>query len=169
MSYRSKYNPDYAKLYPGVEMLPKMLEAVRKSDREQRRIEYDLKHGKPIYYNNTTGKKTDRHDSDRVEIDEEPGREVSLEQYLELGEKAVDGIVDEFANPLYLLLKREKYRELYRCLAQLAPEDQKLIDALFYRDMSETEYARTIGRTQQAVSKAKIRILAKLKKLLGQK
>jgi RNA polymerase sigma factor (sigma-70 family) len=164
MSYRSKFNPDYAKVYPNVDIQPEVLTAMRKSDRERRRIEYDLKNGKPIYVNNTTGKKTDKHDPDRIETDSEQGRETSLETYLALGEKSISNIVDEYANPLYLLIEKERYRELHHYLSQLAPEDQDLINALFFQEMTETEYARKIGKTQQAVNKAKIRILAKLKK-----
>jgi DNA-directed RNA polymerase specialized sigma24 family protein len=167
MSYRSKYNPDYAKLYPGVEMSPEMLAAAKKYDRERRRIEYDLKRGAPIYYNNTTGKKTDRYDPDRIEIDEEQGRETSLDALLESGEKAVDALVDEYANPLGLLLKKEKYRQLHRCIALLTFEERRLLDALFWQELPEAEYAKLKGCKQPSVNQMKHRIFAKLRKFLG--
>jgi DNA-directed RNA polymerase specialized sigma24 family protein len=66
-------------------------------------------------------------------------------------------------------LKKERYEELYRCLGSLSAVDRNLIDALFYKNLTEAVYAQQIGKTQQAVNKAKIRILAKLKKLFKEK
>jgi RNA polymerase sigma factor (sigma-70 family) len=169
MSYLSKYNPDYAKVYPGVEMSPEQLAAAKKYDREFRRIDHDLKRGRPIYANNTTGQKTDRHDPDRIEVDEEPGHEVSLDAMLEGGEKAVTGVIDEYADPFTALWQKERCTELYRCLKRLAPEERDLINALFYKEMTEKQYADTRHISQQAVNKAKNSILRKLKKIFWAK
>jgi RNA polymerase sigma factor (sigma-70 family) len=165
----SKFFPNYAKLYPGVELSPEVLKAAKKSDRQIKRFEYDLKTGKPIYRNSVTGALTDKSDPDAIIADRTDGREISLEMLLESGEKAVADAIDVYSNPLAAVLKKERYEELYRCLGSLPADDRDLIDALFYKDLTEAEYARRIGKTQQAVNKAKIRILAKLKKLFGKK
>ena len=163
----NKFFPNYSKLYPGVALTPEQLEAAKKSDRRIKYFEYDLKTGKPIYRNCETGELADKDDPNAIIADRTAAREVSLEMLLESGEKAVTDAIDEYANPLAAVLKKERYGELYRCLGLLPADDRALIDALFYKNISETEYARRIGKTQQAVSKAKIRILAKLKKFFG--
>jgi RNA polymerase sigma factor (sigma-70 family) len=53
---------------------------------------------------------------------------------------------------------------LYRCLGLLDDDEQRLINALFFKGMTEQEYANEIGLTQKAVNKRKFKVLGKLKK-----
>ncbi|MDR2558625.1 MAG: hypothetical protein LBC86_03645 [Oscillospiraceae bacterium] len=163
MSCFKKYNPNYGNLYPNVAIPEEVLKALRKSDRRLRYYEYDIKCGKPVYFNNTTCTRTDKRDLDRIEAESEQGVETSLDAYLELGEKSISSIINEYANPLYVLLKKEEARELYRCLGLLKPKEIKLINALFFKNMTETEYANVIGRSQSSVNEMKHRILSKLR------
>lgn len=50
-------------------------------------------------------------------------------------------------------------------LALLSEEEKRLIEELFYKEMSERQLAQKYGISQVAIHKRKIRILAKLKKL----
>jgi len=133
------YRPDYSTLYPKVTIPSAVLTALRKADRVEFHFEYEIKNGKPIYCNSATGKRTDNHDPDRIKADAEKPREVSLDEYLEKGETILAGMIDNYADPLHLLLQKELYRELYRCLRALKPHEQKLIYALFFVDITECE------------------------------
>jgi len=165
MAFYQQYYPDYEKLYPGETLSPELIAAARKSDRERKRIEYDLKYGKPIYRNATTGAITDKTDPEAIIADSEDGREISLDMLLESGEDAAWFAIDESANPLNIVIRKERIDELYRCLALLAPEERRLLDALYYKGMTEKAYADSIGRGQSSVNEMKHRILKKLKKL----
>jgi RNA polymerase sigma factor (sigma-70 family) len=165
MAFYHKYYPDYGKLYPGETLTPELIAAARQSDRERKRIEYDLKHGKPIYRNVTTGAITDKSDPEAVIADYGESREISLEMLLESGEKAAWFVIDETSNPLNAVIRKERIEELYRCLALLSPEERRLLDAIYYKRMNETEYGKLIGLKQRSVNYRKHCILAKLKKL----
>jgi RNA polymerase sigma factor (sigma-70 family) len=80
----------------------------------------------------------------------EDGLEIPSEQVL------VEDIVED-----KLLLEM-----LFEALAELTEDERSLIDALFFDEKSENELATEEGISQQAVSKRKNRILAKLKYLL---
>jgi DNA-directed RNA polymerase specialized sigma24 family protein len=147
-------------------MSPEQLNAARKSDRKMKYLEYDLKHGKPIYRNYETGAICGRSDPKATIADETPGREMSLDVLLESGEKAVGQIVDEYGNPLIVLLKLEKYANLHRCLAMLAPDERKLIDAMFWQDMTDAQYAAQIGVPRRTVNYRRHCVLYKLRKFL---
>lgn len=56
--------------------------------------------------------------------------------------------------------------KLYQCLAQLAREEQELIYALFFRAISERQYAEMTGIPQKTINDRRHRILGKLKKLM---
>jgi RNA polymerase sigma factor (sigma-70 family) len=165
----SKFFPNYGKLYPGVTLTPEQLEAAKKSDRQIKHFEYDLKTGKPIYRNCETGALTDKDDPKAIIADRTDGREISLETLLESGEKAVTDAIDIYANPLDAVLKKERYEELYNSLKSLAPEERKLIDALFFKNMTEKEYAKSIGCTQSNVNQMKHRAFTKLRKIISKK
>lgn len=52
--------------------------------------------------------------------------------------------------------------KLRRSLALLPPKDQELIDAIFYEGLSEREYAKRIGVSQNTVNKRKHSIIKEL-------
>ena len=58
----------------------------------------------------------------------------------------------------------EKLRQV---LPMLTAEEQRLILALYFKEMTEREYAKLMGVYRNAIHKQKLRILKKLKKLLG--
>ena len=51
-------------------------------------------------------------------------------------------------------------------LLLLTAEEKELIDALFYQEMSEREYAQQIGLSQKGVNKRRHKILSKLRKIM---
>lgn len=164
-----KFFPDYPKLYSDVPLTPELLKAVKKSDRKIKYFEYDLKTGKPIYRNSETGELTDKNDPKAIIAGQTAGREISLEMLIESGDIAVTEAIDIYANPLSVVLTKERNGELYHFLSLLSAADRDLINALFFEDIPEKEYARQIGVTQQAVNRRKLRVLAKLKKFYKKK
>lgn len=56
--------------------------------------------------------------------------------------------------------------KLHQCLAQLAKEEQELIHALFFRALTERQYAEMTGIPQKTINDRRHRIMAKLKKLM---
>lgn len=62
------------------------------------------------------------------------------------------------------LLLKLKYETLRKAINALEEDEHDLIKALFFDKLSEAEYGQKIGKSQQSVSKAKIAILAKMKK-----
>lgn len=56
--------------------------------------------------------------------------------------------------------------KLHRCLAQLTKEEQELIFILFFQNKSEHQVSRETGIAQKTIHNRKVRILARLKKLL---
>lgn len=61
-----------------------------------------------------------------------------------------------------LVIGKLMQRELRHCLSLLPEEDQKLIHALYYEQVTEEELGKRIGITQSSVSKWKARIIQKL-------
>jgi len=90
-------------------------------------------------------------------------RERSLEAFAEEGFDipSSDPLVDEIIADALLL------DMLMSALDKLTDDERGLIDALFFEDRSERDVAGESGVSQQAVHKKKVRILEKLKRLLG--
>ena len=57
-------------------------------------------------------------------------------------------------------------QELRQCLAQLPLEEQNLIRALYFEELTEREYAKQINISQKAVNKRRHKILSKLRDLM---
>ena len=57
-------------------------------------------------------------------------------------------------------------QELHQCLSQLPLEEQKLIHALYFQELTEREYARQIKLSQKAVNKRRHKILRKLRAMM---
>ncbi len=51
-------------------------------------------------------------------------------------------------------------------MEMLTEQERLLIYSLFFKGISESQFAKNIGITKQAVNKQKYRILKKLKKIL---
>lgn len=72
------------------------------------------------------------------------------------GTYEIDGIIDRhFEN-----------QTLYKCIAKLKPKEQKIIILMFFYELKQTDIAKIVGMSQSGVSRAKKRILKKLKKLM---
>ena len=56
---------------------------------------------------------------------------------------------------------------LLKVFRQLTDDEQSLLKALYFEGLSEREYAARLGVYPNAVHKRKVRILEKLKKLIG--
>ncbi|GHU62696.1 hypothetical protein AGMMS49983_04620 [Clostridia bacterium] len=57
--------------------------------------------------------------------------------------------------------------QLVACLDDLDPDERSLIEALFYNDRTERDYAAEIGISHQAVGKRKNKVIEKLRALMG--
>lgn len=56
--------------------------------------------------------------------------------------------------------------QLYQCIARLSETEQKLLQALFFEERTEREYAKTLGISQKAVNKRKKQVIEKLRSLM---
>jgi RNA polymerase sigma factor (sigma-70 family) len=151
---KSKYRPNYFKLYPNETISDEVVSVLKISDRKMEYKEYDLKR---------EGWKTDQA-AQKVEII--PSREDSLERLLEEG-KEFPSVQEATEDSAIRNLMLEKIRE---CLELLAPDERELIDALFFSNsgtgMSERECAELSRIPRPTIQSRKNRILEKLKKLL---
>ena len=71
--------------------------------------------------------------------------------------------------PENIFLTRVGMHEVQRAFAELSDQERELINALYYEQLTQSEYAARIGVTQQYVSKTKKKILKKLKLFLGKR
>ncbi len=74
--------------------------------------------------------------------------------------------VDESQNPLLLVLEKEEAPDLHKAICQLSEEDRLLVESIFFKGMSEREYAEKCGVSQPTIHWKKVRILKYLKKIL---
>jgi len=151
---KSKCRPDYAKLYPGTTISAEVLDALKKGDRKEEYLAYDLKRERWII---------DREARTAKCIS---SREDSLDRLVEENRQfADDGESVESAAVKNVMLKK-----LRSCLDLLAAEERVLIDALFFENDGEgnsgSVVAQRYGVTQQAINKRLHRILRKLKNFL---
>jgi RNA polymerase sigma factor (sigma-70 family) len=89
------------------------------------------------------------------------GGVLSLDKFSDDGYDAADpcDIAELVADSLLL-------EQLAAALDELAPDERSLIDALFYHERSERDYAAEIGVSHQAAGKRKQRIIKKLRAAL---
>ena len=89
-----------------------------------------------------------------------PSREDSLDRLM-------DDNAEQFANRNKsvedMVLRRISIERLYKALEQLTEKERKLIEDLFFEEMTEREVALSLGISQPAVHKQKNKILKKLK------
>lgn len=77
--------------------------------------------------------------------------------------ETLDGEGEDVAEVVIRKMLIEKLRE---CICLLSVSEQDLVNALYFEQLTEREYAKQKGVYRNAVHKKKIKILAKLKKLL---
>lgn len=146
-----KYYPDYDALYPGVEIMPKVMEALRESDRKMKYIEYDLK-CEGFVLNVENGFATFL-----------SSREDSLDRLQEADKQ----FRDEAALPEDVVVDSLYIEELHRCIARLDTDERVLIKALFFNGLTEREYAQCLGLCQKTINNQKHNILYKLANFLN--
>ena len=129
--------------------------AYYRSKRRDRYFERDIKTETPM------------RDKTGAIIGYRPSREDSLDRLMAAGKGFSETAVDMTAQVISAAML-DKLRE---ALATLPDADRALINALFFsnggRGMSERKCAEITGTPWQTVHSRKVRILAKLKKLLG--
>lgn len=79
---------------------------------------------------------------------------------------SVDFIADEAVDVAGAVVHKMMLDKLRSALALLSKDEQELVDAIYFRKLSEREWARISGIPQKTINDRKQRILAKLKKLL---
>ena len=88
-------------------------------------------------------------------------------------EDSLDRLMDENAQQFpheesveNTVLRKLEVDKLHTALAMLTPEEQALIQALFFEEKTERQYAEELGVYRNAIHVRKTKILKKLKKLL---
>lgn len=74
--------------------------------------------------------------------------------------------IDTENTPELMVINQTQVEALRRIIAQLSESDQQLIQALYFDNLTEREYAEQLGVYRNAIHKRKMRILSKIKKLL---
>lgn len=143
-----KYNPNYKKIYPGVDITSEIEKYLKSSDRKMKYMEVEIKHG--VY----------RQESATFV----PAREDSLDRLMD--EKNID-----FASPDPMTeetaVHNDEIDRLCEALKKLKPEEYALVHEIFFEDKTEETLAKQAGITQQAISKRLKRIYLKIKILMG--
>ena len=131
-----------------VEVTDEVYTAYMRGDRKMRYFENDLKCERPVYGSNGEIKRVI------------PSREDSLDRQMEENARqfAVNAESVEDVG-----LRKLTVDKLHTALIQLTKEERDFICALFFDEKTESEVAKGLGVSQQAVHKRKNRILKKLK------
>jgi DNA-directed RNA polymerase specialized sigma24 family protein len=141
---------DYQAKYLGVSK--GIIEVLEKSDRQMEYLQYDIKVERC------------RIDSASGTVTYLPSREDSYERLLEENKQfpSADEDVDDAA------IKAVMIEKMLTCLNHLSTEEQELITALFFKSKSEHQVSREASIPQRTIHDRKIKILAKLKKLMNE-
>jgi len=90
------------------------------------------------------------------------GSVLSLDKFTDDGYEIADSVdlAELVADKLLL-------EQLVTALDELEPDERSLIDALFYKERTERDYAAEIGISHQAVGKRKLKVIEKLRGIMG--
>jgi len=144
--YERKTN--YRAKYPGLS--DEIIEVLEKSDRKMEYQQYDLK---VEHYQIDCMKQTVTFLSSR-----EDSYERLLEEQHQFAIEA-EGVEDT-------AVKTVMIEKMLTCLKLLTLEEQELIKELFFKDKSEHQLSRETEMAQRTIHDRKVKVLAKLKKLL---
>lgn len=100
----------------------------------------------------------------RVEYNDnhrETRRHVSLEAYDPYG-----SLVQDDADPLQEVIKKEEVEQLHHSISQLNTEQQKLLMKKFWDEVKQTNIAKDEGISKMAITKRLQTIYRRLKKIL---
>ena len=131
-----------------VEVTDEVYDAYMKGDSKMRYFESDLK-------------------AERLLMDESG----QIKQVIPSREDSLDRLMDDNAEQFAdwhesvedMVLRRISIERLYKALDTLTEKERKLIEALFFEEMTERAVALSLGISQPAVHKQKNKILKKLK------
>lgn len=119
-----------------------------RGDRKMRYFEADLKSERPVYGSNGEIKQV------------LPSREDSLDRLMEENARQFAAAAESVED---VVIRKLVVDKLHTALIQLTKEERDFICALFFDEKTESEVAKGLGVSQQAVHKRKNRILKKLK------
>ena len=132
-----------------IEVTDEVYAAYMKGDRKMRYFEKDLKCERLIYGSN----------GEIIQVI--PSREDSLDRLMEENARQFAANAESVEDVVFRKLTLDK---LHTALLQLPKEERALIYALFFDGKTESEVAKHLGVSRQAIQKRKNRILKKLKK-----
>lgn len=144
--FRKRTN--YREKYP--DLSDEMIEMLEKSDRKMEYQQYDLK------------VEQCQIDGTRRTVTYVPSREDSYERLLEENRQ----FATESESVEDAAVKTVMIEKMRSSLKLLTPEEQNLIEELFFKGKSEHQLARQTGIAQRTIHDRKAKILGKLKKLL---
>ena len=134
-----------------IEVTDEVYAAYMQGDRKMRYFENDLKCERPVYGSNGEIKRVI------------PSREDSLDRLMEENARQFAANAESVEDVVFRKLAVDK---LHTALAMLTPEEQALIQALFFEEKTERQYAEELGVYRNAIHVRKTKTLKKLKKLL---
>ena len=102
------------------------------------------------------------------------GKEGQVVQIIPSREDSLDRLMDENAQQFSdrqesvesVVFRKMETDRLHTALSMLTPEEQALIQALFFEEKTERQYADELGVYRNAVHVRKMKVLKKLKKIL---
>ncbi|MBQ4130943.1 MAG: sigma-70 family RNA polymerase sigma factor [Clostridia bacterium] len=131
-----------------IEVTHEVYTVLIKSDRKIKYFENDLKEEKIIL------------DKKGTVVEIIPSREDSLDRLQDDNERQ---FADNSDSVEEIALRNLRYEQLHNAISMLKPDEQALIEALYFNFLTQDDYAKQIGLSQQAVSKKRTKILKKLK------
>ena len=140
--------PDFRKMYP--EASEEVIAVLRTTERKMQYQEYDLKSEQTII------------DQENQTVTIIPSREDSFERLVEQSVQFREETLslDEW------IIRRLEIEQLHKALNVLSDDERYLIIQLYFEERTEREVEEELGVYHNAVHKQKIRILAKLRKIL---
>jgi len=131
-----------------IEVTHEVYTVLIKSDRKIKYFENDLKEEKIIL------------DKKGTVVEIIPSREDSLDRLQDDNERQ---FADNSDSVEEIALRNLRYEQLHNAISMLKPDEQALIEALYFNFLTQDDYAKQIGLSQQAVSKKRTKILKKLR------
>lgn len=148
---RKIYRPNYAEVYPGIDIDDAVMDVLKRSDRKMEYQECDIKY--PRAKRDKAGKV----------VGILPPRENSYDEHLEYRQQFKDAA----ENTEQAVIDDVLTEQLLAAMNTLDAQERELIHALFYQGMTERKYAEILKISNIAVHKRKIKILGKLKIFLN--
>lgn len=94
------------------------------------------------------------------------GNNLSLDKIAEDGVFIEDKSLELENNFIEKETNKEEYQKLYEAIKKLTEKEKSLLKLFFYKHKSTVEISAILGVSQQAISKAKMKIIKKLKLFL---